>query len=208
MYLFSRRRLVNPAHLRAGIAFSVDIARRVSQVAGFELRPWTIVHSRDVGTVVWSGMVPDLASLETASDKLLADAGIFDAVESNDHLFLGPPQDALLAIVHGTPNVDRPVEYVTIVSGQVAPGSMAAGIGDAIEIAEKVTATSEGTCLLATNVVDEPDRLTWLVGSSSIGEVERGRAALNADPEWLPLIDRNAAHFQPGFTSTLLRRLA
>jgi hypothetical protein len=48
----------------------------------------------------------------------------------------------------------------------------------------------------------------WLTSTPDLGAVEAANEALAGDEEWLKLIDRAGHAYQPGVTSSILRRLA
>ncbi len=207
MYLFSRRRSLNPAQSRAGVAFSIDIAQRVSQVIGQEIRPWATVHSREVGTVVWSMSFPDLEALEMASDKLVADAASMDAIEASDGLFVGAYEDTLLQVVQGTVDPNRRPQYVTVVQGQLRPGKLIEGMAAASEVVGRVAAITGQQLLLASQVTGPFAVLEWIGLTDSIGELDRQRAALFADPGYVEFLDASAGLLESTTSVTILRGL-
>src|SRR5436190_19102365 len=75
MYLFSRRARLSPGNTREAMAWATAITEKVNQISGLPVSLFTQVFSPGVGTLVWSTFVPDLATLEAATDKLNTDDG-------------------------------------------------------------------------------------------------------------------------------------
>jgi hypothetical protein len=208
MYLFSRRRLVNPAQSRAAQAFALDIAQRVSQVVGQQIGTWASVHSQDIGTVHWTMSFPDLESVEASADKLVADQPSLDAIEQADGLFLGTYHDSLLQLVHGELDPNARPQYVTIVDGTARVGQLGAASLAAIEIAQHVSSITGQSLLVASNVTGTAGGFAWIGLSDSIGQLDRDRNALFADPGYVAFLDERAGVFEPGFGVSIYRSLS
>ena len=102
MYVFSRRRRIDPGQLRAALGFSTEIAQRVTQITGVEVQSYLSTLSHDTGTVLWGAAIPDLEALEVAFDKLMAESTYVEAVERADRLFTTPIHDTVSQVVHAS----------------------------------------------------------------------------------------------------------
>src|ERR1700674_116638 len=113
MYLCSRRARLSGSKLRDSMAWATSITERVSQTTGLQVGLWNQTFSPAVGTLVWSTFVPDLATLETANDKLMVDAAYNDLVDrANEFVIPGSLDDTLGMLIHGQPDPNRHIEYV------------------------------------------------------------------------------------------------
>ena len=131
MYLFSRRAQLSGVKLREAMGWAVAAGERVTQTTGLQVGLWAQVHSPGVGTLVWATFVPDLATLEGATDKLAVDDA-YNALGDRAVEFVipGSVDDSLSVVVHGEPDPNRQVEYVaavrtTIVAGKIGKGMAA-----------------------------------------------------------------------------------
>jgi len=206
MYLFARRRRVNPAQARAAVGMALEAATRVREMTGLTTWVWTPVLSPDFGTMVWSARVEHLDELEAADDKLMSSPDFGDWIEKNDALFLGPLEDSVLQVIQGTPS-DQPGAYVQVARATCANGAMTEAMGFGVEIAEVASRITGLQTMFGAALTGAYGAVAWLTGAGDLTAVETANAALAADDEWRKLVDRAGHAFQPGVASSLLRRL-
>src|SRR5690242_10076713 len=82
MYLFSRQAQLAPGNTRAAMTWATGITEKVNQITGLEVSLFSLTFSPRVGTLAWSTFVPDLPTLEVATDKLLVDDGYVSMVDA------------------------------------------------------------------------------------------------------------------------------
>lgn len=194
MYLFSRTaRLSQGGRLTDKIASAAELTEKVKDVTGLEVGLYAQQFSRGLGTIVWSTFVPDLAALEASDDALAASDEFQDMLEDTSDVFADGMDDALLQVVHGVPDPERPVNYVVAVRSVCAPGNMARGIELGVEIAEKAGAISGQPTLFCTGMTGEFGSVAWLTGYPDIQSLERGEQVTYADPAMIDLVDHDAA---------------
>jgi len=157
--------------------------------------------------VLWGAALPDLEALEGAFDKLMAESSYVEAIEQADRLFTTPIHDTVSVLVHGEIGDDTRPEYITVVEGACAPGSMGRALAAGVEIAQRATEVTGIQTLFLSEVTNAFGAVSWAASAPSIREVERGQAALAADPGWVELIDRHGTEFAPGTVTTLYRRI-
>ena len=190
MYLFSRRARLAPGNTHAAMAWATDITKKTNEVSGLDVGLYAQTFSPEVGTLAWSTFLPDLATLETANDKLLADDAYVSMVDAGAKFALGGADDALLQIIHGAPDPARTIEYVTTVQTVCASGSLSRGIELAIEIAQRAEKTVGVPVLVATGVTGNYGSVAWLSGYASVQELERSQQALAADAKFAEVVDK------------------
>jgi hypothetical protein len=205
MYLFARRRRINPARGRAAVGVALEGATRVREATGLTVWVWSPVLSAEFGTMVWSTRVEHLAELEAADDKLMS-SEFGDWIEQNDGMFTGPTEDSVLQVLHGTPS-DQPGAYVQVARAVCANGAMSEAMGFGTEIAEAASRITGLQTMFGSSVTGPFGGVAWLTGVADLGAVEAANAALAADDEWRKLMDRAGHAFQAGVTTSLLRRL-
>jgi hypothetical protein len=206
MYLFARRRRINPAQGRAAMAAAVEAGTRATEITGNSIWVWTPVLSPDVGTAVWSTRVEHLDELTTAEDKLMGSSDFAEWVEQNDSLFLGPIEDSVIQLIHGAPT-DEPAAYVQVARAVCANGVMSDAISYGVEITEVASRITGFTTMFGTAVTGAYGGVAWLTGAPDMRAVETANAALMANDEWRKVIDRAGHAFLPGVSTSLLRRL-
>ena len=67
MYLFSRRARLAPGNTHDSMAWATSITEKVNQIVSLNTGLFAQTFSPEVGTLVWSTFVPDLATLEPAT---------------------------------------------------------------------------------------------------------------------------------------------
>jgi hypothetical protein len=206
MYLFARRRRINPAQGSAAISMALEAATRARELTGLTIWAWTPVLSPEVGTVAWSTRTEHLDELQAADDKLTGSSEFTEWVEQNDSLFLGPIEDSVLQVIHGAPT-DQPGAYVQVARAICANGAMSEAMGFGVDIAELASRLTGLTTIFGATVAGAYGAVAWLTGAPDLGAIETANAALMADDEWRKLIDRAGHAFQPGATTSFLRRL-
>jgi hypothetical protein len=193
MYLFSRRVRLAPGNARDGVNWAVEMTERVNNITGLGIRLFQQVYSAQVGSIVWSAFVPDLTALEAATDKINADDGFLSAADRGAQLTIGGADDGLVQILHGDPDPSREVEYVTSVRAVAANGNLARALTVSVEIAQMAERIAGSPTLVGTDVTGTYGSIGWFTGHASIEALEAEQNALNADPSFLELIDREAS---------------
>jgi hypothetical protein len=207
MYLFARTRTIAPAHGREAIAAAVEAGAKAGEITGLKIFVWTSIFSAEVGTVLWSCRVDSLAALEAADDALMASDDFNTFITDRDHLFTGPIEDTVSQVVHGAPT-GEPGQYVQVARAVCAHGSLGEGMAMGVELAETAARITGITTMFVTSVAGSYGAVGWLTSVPDLGALETATAALAADADWLKLIDRAGHAYQPGVTSSILRRLS
>lgn len=212
MYLFSRQVRLGGGQTRKALEWALAQTEKVNQITGLEVGLFTQVFSPEVGVMSWSTFVPDLATLETAGDKLNVDDGMVAATDAGAAFVEGGAHDRLLQVVHGEPDPTRRIEYVTSVTAICASGHVGRAMELGVEIAvraEKITGTPT---MFVSDVTGNYGGVGWLTGHENVQAMEAAEQAMAADASWLKFIDKETAgvyaeNTSPT-TSTIYRRLA
>jgi hypothetical protein len=209
MYLFSRRARLAPGNTHAAMTWATEITEKVNEITGLNVGLYAQTFSPEVGTLSWSTFVPDLATLESANDKLLVDDAYVSMVDAGAKFALGGADDALFQIIHGTPDAARRIEYVTTVQAVCTNGSLAKGIELAIEIAQRAEKTLGVPVLVATGVTGNYGSVAWISGYANVEELEHSRQALAADAKFAEFVDKSVRGVyvdDPSMTQQLIYR--
>lgn len=209
MYLFSRRARLAPGNTRDAMAWATGITEKVNQISGLPISLYTQVFSPEVGTLVWSSFVPDLATLEAATDKLNVDDGYLSMQDAGAKFSLGGADDALLQVVYGEPDPNRPVEYVTTVQTVCASGSVTRGIELGIEIAQRVEKVLGIPGMCITGTTGNYGSVGWITGYADVKELEGAQQKLAADTKFGEFVDKSVRGVyaeEPSATNQLIYR--
>jgi hypothetical protein len=209
MYLFSRRARLAGGNTRKAMTWSIGITEKVNQITGLGVNLYSQVFSPEVGTLVWSAFVPDLATLEAASDKLTADDGFISMTDEGSALTTDQLDDSLVQVLHGQPDPNRHVEYATVVQAVCANGSVARGIEVGMEIAQRAERATGTPTMFVASTTGVYGSVGWITGHSDIRAVEAAQGALMADASFGEFVDREAGKVyaeQPNLTTQLLYR--
>ena len=173
------------------MTWATGITEKATQLTGLNIRLFASTFSPAAGTLSWSTFVPDLPTIETANDKLLVDDGYVSMLDAGAKFALGGADDALLQIVHGTPDLDRQIEYVTTVQTVCASGSLAKGLELGVEIAQRAEKVLGTPVLFATATTGHYGAVSWLSGYADAHALEQSQQALGADAKFAEFVDKS-----------------
>jgi hypothetical protein len=191
MFLFSRTARIAPGNTKLAMTWAAAVTEKVNQISGLPVGLYMQTFSPEVGRIAWSTFAPDLASLETASDKLAANEGYLSLVDSGAKFALGGADDLLSQIIHGAPDPNRPVEYVSTVTTTCANGNVMRGVELGVEIAQRVEKVTGLPGLFGTAATGNYGAVGWITGYGDVNEMERAQAALAADADFGKFVDKN-----------------
>jgi hypothetical protein len=193
MYLFSRSASVGGAKIRDAMAWAASVNAKVNQISGLEVGLWSQTFSPRVGTLVWSTLVPDLATLESANDKLMVDDAYMELLDAGrDHVMAGSVDDYLGAVIHFQGDPARPAEYATVARTTIAAGKLARGIALGVEISQRAEQITGLPTMFTADATGNYAGVAWLSAYADVAELDRASQLLNSNPEFIDLLDSNA----------------
>jgi hypothetical protein len=211
MYLFTRRTRLTGGNGAAGVTWASSIAAKVKEVTGQEIQLWSTVFSPGFGTISWTGWFADLASLETAGDKLQADPAMEELGNAGTKYTEGGLDDGLLQPVYGDPTAGAASQYVGGAATVIAGGNIERALAAGVDIAQKSEKITGLPTMFLTSITGPYGGVGWLTGYENITAMQQAEEKLAADSSWLKLIDstrgcwvEDAAVTQ----ATIYRRLA
>jgi hypothetical protein len=191
MYLFSRRARLAPGNTRAAITWATGITEKANQITGLNIGLFAPTFSPAVGTLSWSTFVPDLPTIETANDKLLVDDAYVSMLDAGAKFALGGADDVLMQIVHGAPDPNRQIEYVSTVQTVCATGSLTKGIELGVEIAQRAEKVANTPVLFATAMTGQYGAVSWISAYADAQALEKAQQALGADAKFAEFVDKS-----------------
>lgn len=212
MYQFSRLIRLSGSQALSAMSWAAEITEHVKNVTGLSVSLFTEVLSAAPGTLAWSTIVPDLATLEAAFDKLTPDPRYNELAEAGQAYELpGSVSDRLRTIVHPAEPPASPAqpEYVTCVYATIANGNLASGVAAGVEIAQRVERITGNPTIFAMDATGNYGGVAWLTGSASISEMQQAEEKINSDLSFVEYIDKEASSaFVEGMTTQrILRRV-
>ncbi len=193
MYLFSRQARLAPGQMRDGIGWAVGQCERAARISGLPVSLFSQVFSPQLGSLSWTAFVPDLSSLEAADEKLMLDAEYLAAIDQGTAYIDGGVDDLLFNVVHGEPDPDRDVQYVSTVRAVCASGNLGRGMEVGVQIAQRAEEITGVPTLFVANATGPYGGVAWLTGFENLPALETGEAALMAEPSWIEMIDRETS---------------
>jgi len=191
MYLFSRRARLAPGNTRASMTWASGITEKANQITGLNIGLFSLVYSPEVGTLTWSAFVPDLATLEAANDKLLADDSYVSMLDEGAKYASGSADDVLLQIVSGEPDPSRQVEYATTVQAVCANGSVTRGMELGVEIAQRAEKAMGVPVMFASAASGVYGGVIWLTGYENVQALEAAQQKLATDTKFGEFVDKS-----------------
>ena len=211
MYLFTRKGRVRPGNTRGAMTWALEITEKVNQITGLDVELWTTQLSPANGTLVWSTVVEDLTQLDDANAKLMVDNLFVDLVDQGA-TFGGDAgvDDEIAQVIHTAGDAAARPDWVAVVRSQFAPGCIASGVEIGVQIAELATKIGGAPTTFLMSTTGQYGAVTWITGTPTLAELQRGEESVNADPGFIALIDEHASKvFVPAATTqAIFSRLA
>jgi hypothetical protein len=207
MYLFTRQGRLAPAHLQDGIEWAIAITEKVNQITSLDVGLWSPTLSPGVGRLSWGTMVESLGDLEDAEAKLLADPMYLELAARGAELTVGGIDDTTAQFVHRPADGAAQTTHVAVVQSQLANGGFRRGIEVGVRIAEMATEIGGLPTSFLLSSTGTYAGCAWLTNGPGLRELEAAEQAVNANPDFLTLIDEEAATcFLPGVTTQSIWR--
>jgi hypothetical protein len=171
------------------MTWALSITEKANQITGLNVGLYSVMFSPEFGTLAWSTFVPDLATLEAANDKLLADDGYISLVDDGAKFSASGVDDALVQIVSGEVDPSREVNYATIVQTTCMSGSLMRGIEVGVEIAQRAETILGTPVLFGSSATGNYGQVGWFSGYADVQSLEQSQQALSADLKFGEYID-------------------
>ena len=209
MYLFTRRTRLAPEHAIDGMEWAATIAEKVNQITSLDVGVWTPMLSPGIATLSFGAAVESLTDLEDAQAKTMVDSMFLDLAKQGAQITVGGLDDQVAQfIVGGGEGPATPPSYVAVVESRITNGRFGSGVAAGAEIAQKATELGgiPTSFLLATT--GTYGGVAWISAAATLKELEEGEAAVNANPDFVRLVDQRSENFVDGITTqSIWRRL-
>ena len=99
MYIFSRSTIAALGRQFDAMPAAIGVAELVTKGTGHEVNVFAGRFGAPQGSVMWSARVESMAELQGITDKLMADQGYLEMLESMNGLFMAPSEDRLSRVL-------------------------------------------------------------------------------------------------------------
>lgn len=203
MYIFSRTATIKPEHIEEGMGFAVDIAARVKTVTGKPITVYNMVFGASMGTVMWSTRYESQAEAADVAAKLTVDPGYMESVKAHIGLFTAAPVDALVNVVSSTLD-PQPRAVYELTTAIIANGKFAAAMAFGVKAQELVATATGLPTAFTSSVYGAYGGIGWLVGGSSMADMDTVRKVETTDERFLALLEEAGDLFVEGSGSNAL----
>ena len=205
MYLFTRMAQLGNGHYRDGLEWAVTLTEKVNQVVSLDVGLWSPMLSPGLGRLSWGATVESLTDLEDADAKLMADPMYLDMVDKGAALVAGTVDDQTAQFVY-IPAETPGAKYVAVVESQIANGQFRRGAEKGVEIAQRVTELGTAPTAFLIGTTGAYGGCAWISAAESLREVEAAEQAVNANPDFMELVDDASSCYLPGVTTQSIWR--
>jgi len=171
MYIFSRSTIAALGRQFDALPAAVGVAEMVTKLTGKEVNVFTGRFGAPQGSVMWSARTESLAEMQEVTDKLMADQGYLDMLQSMNGLFMAPAEDRLARVLTG-PIEAATSKYYGITRAAMLNGKQAEAVEFGIKTAEYI-GKSLGTQSAFTKAsYGGFNDVTWLIAFDSEADVD------------------------------------
>jgi hypothetical protein len=196
MYIFSRTGSLDRNHLADGMASSVQIAAKVAQVTGREVRVFNVRYGQPYGTVMFSVRAESFAENAEMWEKLATDQGYLDMASSISSKFSTLPTDRALSILVASPDVAGRHLYATT-TATAANGKMAEAVAFGAR-AQGVVAAAGFPSWFGASAFGAFGEMMWATGLDTAADVDRFQTFMSTDPGMQQIVAEAGDLFIPG----------
>lgn len=205
-YLFTRRVVVNPAHIRAGMAHALDMLKLVNEKTELDTSLFQVLQGEPLGTLTFASRMESYAASVEAADALIRSDAYLDKVEAGAQFYVGNPVDSLAEFIHVAGEVDAPPAAASIVSATLSVDRAGAAIAWANELADYMHNLTAQPMAVLTSNYGEYGRVAWIGYGASLAAIETAGKKSNTDPGFIQRLADSAGLFVPGSATGALSR--
>lgn len=171
MYIFSRSTIAALGRQFDAVPAAVGVAELVTKLTGKELNVFVARFGAPQGSVMWSARVESMAELQQVTDKLMADAGYLELVESLNGLFMAPAEDRLGRVLTG-PIDAVTAKYYGVTRAAMVNGRQADAVAFGIRAAEYIGTALGFQSAFTKSVYGGFNDVTWITGMDTEADVD------------------------------------
>jgi hypothetical protein len=171
MYIFSRSTIATLGRQFDAIPAAVGVAQMVTKLTGHEVSVFTARFGAPQGSVMWSTRTESMAELQESTDKLMADAGYLEMLESMNGLFMAPAEDRLSRVLTA-PIGDATSKYYGVTRAAMTNGKQADAVAFGVKTAEYIGTSLGTTSAFTKSAYGGFNDVSWIVAFDSPADVD------------------------------------
>ncbi len=201
MYIFSRSATLNRLRLVEATTAAVEIAGMVNELTGLSIAVFASRFGEPLNTIRWNARIDSQSELQTATDKLMANADYVRWIASNAEMFESAPSDQLVSVVSST-LAETPKRFYTVLIAAAANGMMADAVAFGVRAQQFVAETTGFATAFITGVYGPFGNVAWLTGVDAMGDLDTLAEMQMTNSDYHALVKEAGPLFLPGSGST------
>jgi hypothetical protein len=162
MYIFSRSTIAALGRQFDAIPAAVKVAELVTKLTAKEISVFSARFGAPQGSVMWTAQTESMDELQGVFDKLMADQGYHDMVESMTGLFMAPSEDRLGRVLTG-PLGEPTAKYFGVTRAAMVNGKQADAVAFGVKAAEYIGKAIGTQTAFTKAVYGGFNDVTWIV---------------------------------------------
>ena len=171
MYIFSRSTIAALGRQFDAIPAAVKVAELVTKLTAKEVTVFSARFGAPQGSIMWTAQTESLDELQGVFDKLMADQGYHDMVESITGLFMAPAEDRLGRVLTG-PIGEPTAKYYGVTRAAMTNGKQADALAFGVRTAEYIGKAIGTQTAFTKSAYGGFNDVTWIVAFDSEADVD------------------------------------
>ncbi len=206
MYLFTRRIVVNPAHVRAGMAHAIAMTEYVNQKTNLEVSLFQVLQGAPLGTLMFAYRTDSFAASLESVDGLVDSDEYLAKIEQGAEYFVGNAEDRLGKILHIAGEVTGPPAAASVVSAVIDVPQASKAMAWSLDLADYTANLSGVPVALLVSDFGQYGTVSWLSYGQSVAQLEQAQEKTNTDPGFLQRLSDSQGLFVAGSGVGVLSR--
>ncbi len=185
MYLFTRRVIVNPSQLRAGMAHAIALTEYVNQKTDLEVSLFQVLQGEPLGTLTFAYRTESYAASLESVDGLVRSDEYLEKIEKGAELFVGNARDQLGKFVHIAGELSGPPAAAAVVTATIDVPQVAKAMSWSLELADYSSNLTGVPVALLTSNFGQYGTVSWISYGQSVAQLEQSQEKSNSDPGFL-----------------------
>jgi hypothetical protein len=209
MYIFTRRVLLNPAHIRKAMAHATAMTQYVNEKSELEVSLYQVLQGAPQGTLTWAFRTDSYAAAVESIDTFVNSEEYLKKVETGAQYFIGNPEDQLGEVIHVAGEVSGPPAVAGVVTANMEVSQAGSAIAWSVGLADYTANLSGIPTALVTSNFGSYGTVSWISYAQSLAQFEEAGKKLNTDPGFIQRLGESQGFFVPGSgVGTLSRKIA
>jgi hypothetical protein len=209
MYMFTRRVVVSPSHIRAGLAHATAMTEYVNQKTDLEVSLFQALQGEPLGTLFFAYRTDSFAASLEAVDGLVSSDEYLGRIEEGAEYFVGNAEDRLARFVHIAGEVSGPPAAAAVVSVAIHVPQVSKAMEWSLELTNYTANLSGVPVALVNSNYGQYGTVSWISYGESVAQLEQSQEKINTDPGFLQRLADSEGLFVAGSgVGGLSRRIA